>query len=193
MQTGGYQYVEGNVSEEFASQTTAMAMFSSSKVTSVLDLVGDNFKWGTAPIPLVNAGDTGSSAVGGSCLVLFDRGDDARLKGAWDFVQYLSTADAQYRISTNSGYVPTNKATAELADMKAFWDNAPQYKTAFDVVMNAAPNAQEPMDLTYNEINTVITDAMRQFCDRELTVDQAVETIVSKSNQLLDEWHEANG
>ena len=108
-------------------------------------------------------------------------------------MQYLSTADAQYRISTNSGYVPTNKATADLADMQAFWDNAPQYKTAFDVVMNAAPNAQEPMDLTYNEINTVITDTMRQFCDRELTVDQAVDAIVSQCNQLLDEWHEANG
>lgn len=193
VETGGYQYVEGTVAEEFANQTAAMAMFSSSKVTNVLDLVGGNFKWNTAPIPLVNAGDTGSSAVGGSCLVLFDRGDKARVQGAWDFVQYLSTAEAQYRISTHSGYVPTNKATAELPEMQSFWDGAPQYKTAFDVVMNAAPNAQEPMDLTYNEINTVITDTMRQFCDRELTVDQAVEAITGKCNQLLDEWHEANG
>lgn len=193
VETGGYQYVEGTVAEEFANQTAAMAMFSSSKVTNVLDLVGGNFKWNTAPIPLVNAGDTGSSAVGGSCLVLFDRGDKARVQGAWDFVQYLSTAEAQYRISTHSGYVPTNKATAELPEMQSFWDGAPQYKTAFDVVMNAAPNAQEPMDLTYNEINTVITDTMRQFCDRELTVDQAVDAITGKCNQLLDEWHEANG
>lgn len=193
VETGGYQYVEGTVAEEFANQTTAMALFSSSKVTNVLDLVGDRFKWNTAPIPLVNAGDTGSSAVGGSCLVLFDRGDKDRVAGAWDFVQYLSTADSQYRISTNSGYVPTNKETAELADMQKFWEDAPQYRTAFDVVMNAAPNAQEPMDLTYNEINTVITDTMRQFCDRELTVDQAADAIVSGCNQLLDEWHEANG
>lgn len=193
VETGGYQYVEEKVAEEFASQTTAMAMFSSSKVTSVLDLVGDSFKWNTAPIPLVNAGDTGSAAVGGSCLVLFDRGDKDRLKGAWDFAQYLSTADAQYRISTNSGYVPTNKGTAELDEMQKFWSDDPQYKTAFDVIMNAAPNAQEPMDLTYNEINTVITDAMRQFCDRELTVDQTVDAITTGCNQLLDEWHEANG
>ena len=94
VETGGYQYVEGTVAEEFANQTAAMAMFSSSKVTNVLDLVGGNFKWNTAPIPLVNAGDTGSSAVGGSCLVLFDRGDKVRVQGAWDFVQYLSTAEA---------------------------------------------------------------------------------------------------
>ena len=192
VETGGYQYVEGVVAEEFASQTAAMALFSSSKVTNVLGLVGDSFQWGTAPIPAVNAGDTGSSAVGGSTLVLFDRGDEARLKGAWDFAQYLSTADSQYRISTNSGYVPTNKEAAELDAMKAFWEEAPQYKTAFDIVMNAPANAQEPMDLTYNEIDGVIVDAMRQFCDRQLTVDQAVDAIVSGCNQLLDEWHEAN-
>jgi hypothetical protein len=77
--------------------------------------------------------------------------------------------------------------------MQAFWEEHPQYKVAFDIIMNAASNAQEPMDLAYNEINTVITDTMRQFCDRELTVDQAVDAIVSGSNKLLDEWHEANG
>lgn len=82
VETGRYQYVEGTVAEEFANETTAMALFSSSKVTNVLDLVGDKFNWNTAPIPLVNAGDTGSSAVGGSCLVLFDRGDKDRVAGA---------------------------------------------------------------------------------------------------------------
>ena len=192
VKTGGYQYVEGVVAEEFSNQTTAMALFSSSKVTNVIGLVGDAFEWGTAPIPTVNAGDTGSSAVGGSTLVVFDRGDEARLKGAWDFVQYLSTADSQYRISTNSGYVPTTKETADLDEMKAFWDSTPQYRTAFDIVMGAPANAQEPMDLTYNEIDGVITDDMRQFCDGQLSVDQAVDTIVSGCNQLLDEWHEAN-
>jgi sn-glycerol 3-phosphate transport system substrate-binding protein len=193
VETGGYQYVEDNVSEEFSSQTTAMAMFSSSKCTSVNGLVGDSFQWEVTAIPKVNASDNGSSAVGGSCLVLFDRGDEARLAGAWDFMQYLSTADSQYRIATTSGYIPTNKDTADLPEMQAFWEEHPQYKVAFDIIMNAASNAQEPMDLAYNEINTVITDTMRQFCDRELTVDQAVDAIVSGSNKLLDEWHEANG
>lgn len=192
VETGGYLYVEETIREEFANQKTAMAMISSSSCGSISDLIGDSFNWNTALIPAVNAGDTGSSCVGGSCLVLFDRGDEARLAGAWDFMQYLSTPDSQYRIATHSGYVPTNKETAELDEMKAFWAEHPQYKTAFDILANGAENAQEPMDLVYNEINSVITDAMRQFCDRQLTVDQAVDAIVNGCNQLLDEWHEAN-
>ncbi len=192
VETGGYQYVEGKIREEFANQTAAMAMFSSSKCTNVAELVGDSFQWATAPVPKVNDTDTGSAAVGGSCLVLFDRGDEARVAAAWDFMQYLSTADSQYRISTTSGYIPTNRECADLDEMKAFWEENPQYKTAFDIVMEAAPNAQEPMDLAYNEIDTVITDAMRQFCDRQLDVDGAVDAIVNGCNKLLDEWHEAN-
>lgn len=193
VKTGGYQYVEGNIREEFANETTAMAMMSSSRVTNLEELIGDKFEWVSAPIPAVNAGDTGSAGVGGSCLVVFNRGDENRVKGAWDFVQYLCTADSQYRIATNSGYVPTNKAVADLDTMKDFWNKHPQAKTAFDVVMNAAVNAQEPMEPSYNEIDGVITDTMRSFCDGNLTVDQAVSEIESKCNQLLDEWHEANG
>lgn len=82
--------------------------------------------------------------------------------------------------------------TINLPAMQTFYEENPQYKTALDVVETANPNAQEPMDLSYNEINGVITDAMLQFCGGELTVDETVEQIVSKSNQLLDDWHEAN-
>lgn len=192
VETGGYLYKEETIREEFTNQKTAMAMISSSSCRSVSELIGDSFQWGTAMIPAVSASDTGSSCVGGSCLVLFDRGDEARLAGAWDFMQYLSTADAQYRIATHSGYIPTNKETGNLPEMQSFWEENPQFKTAFDIIANGPENAQEPMDLMYNEIDSAISDNMRLFCDRQLTVDQTVDAIVSQCNQLLDEWHEAN-
>lgn len=192
VETGGYLFVEETIREEFANQKTAMAMISSSSCASIGELIGDSFQWGTAMIPAVNASDTGSSCTGGSCLVLFDRGDEARLAGAWDFMQYLSTPDSQYRIATHSGYIPTNKETADLQEMQAFWEEHPQFKTAFDILANGPENAQEPMDLMYNEIDSAISDNMRLFCDRQLTVDQTVDAIVSQCNQLLDEWHEAN-
>ena len=192
VETGGYLYVEETVREEFANQKTAMAMISSSSCASVGELIGDSFEWGTALIPAVNASDTGSSCVGGSCLVLFDRGDEARLAGAWDFIQYLSTADAQYRIATHSGYIPTNKEASELPEMQSFWEEHPQFKTAFDILANGPENAQEPMDLMYNEIDSAISDNMRMFCDQQLAADQAADAIVKQCNQLLDEWHEAN-
>ena len=52
--------------------------------------------------------------------------------------------------------------------------------------------AQEPLDLVYNEINDVMTNAMVQFCEGSLSVDETVDQIVDECNALLDEYHQAN-
>lgn len=190
--TGGYQYTENKINEEFAAGTTAIAVMSSSKIGSVAGLVNGAFQWMTAPIPKVNAGDTSSAAVGGSCLVLFNRGDDDRTAAAWDFMQYLSSADSQSRISMATGYIPTNVESAKTESMATFYEQNPQYLVALNVIKDGNPLAQEPMDLTYNEINSVITNVMLQFCQGELSADEAVQQIGDQCNQLLNDWHEAN-
>lgn len=192
VQLDGYQPVEGNVAEEFATGVSAIALMSSSKCGNVEGLVNGSFQWMTAPIPKVNAGDTSGSAMGGSCIVLMNRGDEARVDAAWDFMQYISSPEIQSRISMASGYVPTTVETEELPEMQKFYEEHPQYRTAVEVVKTTSPMAQEPMDLCYNEINGVITDIMTQFTGKELTVDETVEKIVTDCNALLDEWHEAN-
>ena len=56
----------------------------------------------------------------------------------------------------------------------------------------SSPMAQEPLDLVYNEINDVMTNAMVQFCEGSLSVDETVDQIVDECNALLDEYHQAN-
>lgn len=192
VQLEGYQPVEGNVAEEFSAGVAAIALMSSSKCGTVENIVGDSFEWMTAPIPMVNEGDTSGAAVGGSCLVLMNRNDEARLEAAWDFMQYLSLPETQARISIASGYVPTTVAAEESEEMQSFYKEHPQYKTALEVIKTSSPMAQEPMDLCYNEINSAITDIMTSFCAKELTVEEAEESIINDCNQLLDDWHEAN-
>lgn len=192
VQLDGYQPVEGNVAEEFSAGVAAIALMSSSKCGTVESLVGDSFEWMTAPVPKVTEEDTSGTGVGGSCLVLMDRGDEARLDAAWDFMQYLSMPEIQTRISIVSGYVPTTVAAEESEEMQSFYAEHPQYKTALDVIKTSSPMAQEPMDLCYNEIDSTITDIMTSFCAGELTVEEAEESIINDCNQLLDDWHEAN-
>ena len=79
-----------------------------------------------------------------------------------------------------------------MDEMKAYYMERPQYKAALDQMKASNPLSQEPLDLTYNEINGIITETMLEFCQGDLNVDQAVEKIVSKCNASLDEYHEAN-
>ncbi|HXL04809.1 MAG TPA: ABC transporter substrate-binding protein [Bacillota bacterium] len=190
LDTGGYKYVEDNINEEFAQGLSAMVIMSSSRLGTLDRLMPG--KYMVAPLPKVNADDQGGAAIGGSCLSLFDRGDEARLKAAWDVVEYVVSPENQYIFSTASGYIPVNVETENMDKMKAYYKEHPQYKAALEQMKASNPLSQEPLDLTYNEINGIITETMLEFCKGDLNVDQAVEKIVSKCNASLDEYHEAN-
>ena len=94
--------------------------------------------------------------------------------------------------SQASGYIPVNTAAYELPEMVKYYEEHPQYKMALDEMLAASPNAQEPLDLVYNDVQKVITDTMLEFCEGKRTVDATVEKITTDCNVLLDEYHAAN-
>lgn len=77
--------------------------------------------------------------------------------------------------------------------MKKYYEENPQYKVALDQMKEANPLSQEPLDLTYNEINGIITEIMLEFCQGNLGVDETVNKIVERCNDALDEYHSVNG
>ncbi|HBG12290.1 MAG TPA: hypothetical protein DDX68_12065 [Clostridium sp.] len=192
IETGGYKYVEDNMNEEFAQGLSAMLIMSSSRLGTIKDLVGDSFDFQTAYLPKVNADDSGGAAIGGSCLNLFRLGDKARVDAAWDVIQYCLLPENQMTFSQASGYIPVNTAAYELPEMVKYYEEHPQYKMALDEMLAASPNAQEPLDLVYNDVQKVITDTMLEFCEGKRTVDATVEKITTDCNVLLDEYHAAN-
>ncbi len=192
IETGGYKYVEDNMNEEFAQGLSAMLIMSSSRLGTIKDLVGNSFDFQTAYLPKVNADDNGGAAIGGSCLNLFKLGDKARVDAAWDVIQYCLLPENQMTFSQASGYIPVNTAAYELPEMVKYYEEHPQYKMALDEMLAASPNAQEPLDLVYNDVQKVITDTMLEFCEGKRTIDATVEKITTDCNVLLDEYHAAN-
>lgn len=190
LETGGYKYMEDDINEEFAQGLSAMVIMSSSRLGTMDELMGE--KYMTAYIPKVNESDTNGAAVGGSCLNIVDRQDEDRLKAAWDVVQYCVSPENQYTFATASGYIPVNVECEELEEMQKYYEEKPQYKVALDQMKDADAMSQESFDPTYNEINGIITDAMLEFCQGTLDVDETVEKIVSGCNASLDEYHAAN-
>lgn len=191
LETGGYKYVEDNINEEFAQGLSAMVIMSSSRLGTMDELMDG--KYMTAFLPKVNEEDTNGAAVGGSCLNIFDRGDEERLDAAWDVVQYCVSPESQYTFSTASGYLPVNVECENMEEMKKYYEKKPQYKVALDQMKAANPLSQESFDPTYNEINGIITETMLEFCQGTKNVEETVTSIVDQCNASLDEYHAANG
>lgn len=190
LKTGGYKYIEDKTNEEFAQGLTAMVVMSSSRLGTMDNLMGG--KYMTSFLPKVSAADDGGAAIGGSCLNLFDRGNKARVDAAWDVIQYMVRLENQAQFSMASGYIPVNPKSENLDAMRAYYKEKPHYKTALDQMKASSPNSQEPLDLTYNDINGIITETMLAFCQGKLSVDETVKTITDKCNQSLNEYHAAN-
>lgn len=191
LETGGYKYVEDNINEEFAQGLSAMVIMSSSRLGTMDELMDG--KYMTAFLPKVNEEDTNGAAVGGSCLNIFDRGDEERLDAAWDVVQYCVSPESQYTFSTASGYLPVNVECENMEEMKKYYEEKPQYRVALDQMKAANPLSQESFDPTYNEINGIITETMLEFCQGPKNVEETVTSIVDQCNASLDEYHAANG
>lgn len=189
----GYRFDEDSVNEEFAQGLNAMAIMSSSRIGAVSNLIDGEFEFMTAPIPKVNEDDDWGAAVGGSCLVLFDRGDEARLNAAWDVLKYCASAESQATLSMASGRIPVNTETENLPEMQTYYEENPQYKVSLDSMKASNPMSQEPLDLVYNEVFNLIRDTMLEYCNGNISKEDAMAAIVSGYNSLLDEYHFANG
>ncbi|KAF1299392.1 hypothetical protein BAU15_01725 [Enterococcus sp. JM4C] len=193
IKSGGYKHIEDNANEEFATGLNAMALLSSSRLGAIKTLTTDKFTFQTAFLPKVTADDTSGASVGGSSLVLYNRGDNKKLSAAWDFISYATSPEVQSEWSQATGYIPVNVATEELPKMQTFYEENPQFKTALDQLKASDPLSQEPFDLVNWEINDIVSDAMQKFAEGKLSKDETAKEIVEKSNKALEEYHKANG
>ncbi|WP_071433101.1 extracellular solute-binding protein [Angelakisella massiliensis] len=189
--TGGYKAVEDNINEEFAMGMTAMAIMSSARIAKVDELTGGALNYGTAALPTVSADDKGGVAVGGSGVVIFNKGDELRQTAAWIFQQYLAGEDAQYTFCTGSGYIPINRKLYESERMQTFLAENEPMQAAATSMQNSNPNVQEPFDMVTGEIDTIIDTEMQNFAqgqDKQTTHDN----IVNQINSKLAEYVEVN-
>lgn len=191
--TGGYKEVEDNINEEFSLELFGMAIMSSARIQTITSLVGDKFQWATANLPKVDASDEGGTSVGGSCLAVFNKGDDAQVNAAWIFSQYLASPEAQTAFDTATGYLPVNTKTYEESGMVTYLEENPNYAVAVEQMKNSNVNVQEPFDIINWEIDEVIKNNMAEFGAGNQDKDTTRDNIVNQCNDKLAAYVRANG
>lgn len=193
IQSGGYKEIEDNINEEFAMQLFGMAIMSSARIGKINSLVGENFEWGTAPLPKVDANDKGGTAIGGSCLAMFDKGNEKEVEASWIFTQYLASPEVQAKFDIATGYLPVNTKTYEEESMKTYLEENPDYKVAVDQMAASNVNVQEPFDIINWEIDEVIKNNMAEFGAGNQDRDTTLYNIVEQCNEKLAAYVRANG
>ena len=189
-QTGALINNSGS-SDEFVAGRQLIMTSSSSSVTSLLERIGGAFELGIAPYPKVNENASFGATVSGSCLVMFDHGDE-RKAAAWEFVQYLTSAAIQADFAQGTGYLPSN---AEAADSE-IWQNLikayPQYQVGLDQLLQTPDTMRSvtvgpSADFYYGIINDI-----SDMLEEDLSVEETVDLMADDLGGMLAQYARAN-
>lgn len=183
-ETGGFKYLAGSNTEEFAAGSICSFIGSSASLRSVLNAVGDKFEVGTAYLPKVSADDRGSVAVGGSALYVLDNGA-GKINEAAKFVEYMTTPEVQYQWHVGTGYYPINNNVYELDEMKTYLEENPLFDIARQQVLDSNPIVHELCTSVSGNIDAAVKDYFAALCEGEYTVEEAAEELAAECNDIL--------
>ncbi len=87
-------------------------------------------------------GPGGSPAVlvgGASLWIVADKGDP-KAAGAWDYIQFLLSPEAQSEWAEATGYVPVNEAALQVEPLATAYRTDPRFRVAYDALLATPPD-----------------------------------------------------
>lgn len=177
--------------DEFAAGRQLLMTESTSKVASTMKKIDGRFELGVAPYPKVSASSAAGATVSGSCLVMFDHGDE-RKNAAWTFVQFLTSAEIQADFAANTGYLPANREAAESAEWQDLVKAYPQYQVGLDQLANTPDTMRSVTVGPAADFYYAIINDVSDMLENDLTVEETVELMVDDLGGMLTQYALAN-
>jgi len=159
--------------QQFFAGKVGMMVESPSDLVAYETAIGGRFDMRTERFPLT-AKDGGLPA-GGNALMILSQ-DKAKRQAAWEFVKFMTGAEAQAEVSKASGYMPTNKQAA--ATLAGFYADHPNFQTVFDSMDAALPWFAYPQD-TGPEIWKGVAPVLDQLQRGKLSPEEALPKLKS--------------
>ena len=115
----------------------AMTIGTSAALGGVIDALGSGLA------PGLTTGDVGvgpmpgpspepSANLGGASLAIVDGKGDEQTAAAWDYITYLTTAEAQSLWASETGYVPVRSDALDLEPLSSTYADDPRFRVAYD-------------------------------------------------------------
>lgn len=177
---------------QFINGEVAIVTNSSSNVNAILEKVNGKFNVGASTFLRVNDSASYGATVAGSCLVMFDSSDSLKKKATWEFMKYLTGKDVQTDFAINTGYIPSNKASAQTEEYQNLLKTNPMYKVGPEQ-LEKTPSSMRSVtvgpsaDFYYGIMNGV-SDMLKN----NSTVDDALLSISTNLQGLLDQYARNN-
>lgn len=195
MYTAGALDNQQGSTDAFIAGKQLLLIESSSKLSGIMNKVGENFEVGVAYFPGVISDEQGAlvgATPSGSCLVMFDKQDDAKKAAARELVKFLTGAQVQANLGMNTGYVPVHQAAEQETDYQQFVAEKPQYGVAFRQLQETPASMRSVTVGPSKDFYYAIQNNIFDMLDADLTPEETAEIMQDELSGLLWQYNQAN-
>lgn len=169
----------------FGQGGVAIIMESCAVYTNMQSAADGQFNVGLAPLPKVEAGNTGGPSVGGGALWIMDNEDDARANGAWEFIKFAATPEEQAKWSMGTGYLPISRAATEVDTYKEYITNEnPDFMIIIEALRGSRPDRAGAVMGVFTRARQIVQDEMEIAINNP---DTAPKDVVDKMAAQINE------
>jgi len=153
------------------------------------------FAFGISPLPYYPdvPGAPQNTIIGGASLWVMSGKPAKEYKGVAAFLNYLSSAEVQAKSHQRTGYLPVTLAALEMTDKAGFYKQNPGTDTAVNQMIRKTTDKSRGIRLgNFVQIRAVQDEELEQVWAGKKSAKDALDSIVKRSNELLERFERAN-
>jgi len=179
-------------------EPAAMGIATSASLGTVLDVVEGGLiegitvdDIGVGPMP--GPSDTPSAIIGGASLYVVAGKSDATTAAAWEFVQFLVSAESQATWASMTGYVPVREDAVELEPLATTYVDDPRFRVAYDQLLGVSDDLSSvgPVLGPLRQVREVTAQMMAEIFGGA-DVQTALTAAAQQSNLLIADYASSN-
>lgn len=171
---------DGYMSNPFGRGDVIMYIGSSAGIPHVDGAVEGDMEWSTAPIPALD-GETATTFAGND-IVLFDQGEEAEQKAAWEFMKYLTSEEITTEWAILSGYLPVRYSAQDSDEYQTYLEETPaalagpeQFDAGFFIAR--VPGGDAVRNIVLEELDYILQDMK--------SVEEGLTSAQDRANEAL--------
>jgi sn-glycerol 3-phosphate transport system substrate-binding protein len=181
------------------SGTHAMAIDTSAALGTIKSVLSggtvSNVELGVAPMPAPSASAKGGVLVSGGELFMVNKSSPAKQAAAWKYLKFLDQPDSLTTWAIGTGYLPIRKSAADSAPMRQYWAQNPEFKVAYDQLLNGPNNVATSGSVigNYTGARDALRDAENSMFLEGKDPKSALKDAGSNATSAIDDYNSKIG
>jgi sn-glycerol 3-phosphate transport system substrate-binding protein len=153
------------------------------------------FDWALTTLPYYPdvAGAPQNTVIGGASLWVMSGKKSEEYKGIAQFFSYLSKTDVQAALHQRTGYLPITTAAFKLTEDSGFYKKNPGTDVGVNQMIRKTTDKSRGIRLgNYVQIRTIEDEELEQVWAGKKSAKDALDSIVTRGNDLLERFEKAN-